>query len=146
MLWIWAPHGAAMLLYSLLKKGRTRLAHSIFSTLATHTGLVQDITHTDCWAQNGTTHSHVFTTFSCWFSAKRTQNRVKNSSKTIIYSIPSAQVRDASSLWFSFNYSAFSFIYIYICTNNIQNTQAHTCIYVHTNITFCFVHCVMLAN
>ena len=136
-----------MLLYSLLRKGRKMLAHSIFSTLATHTGLVHDIT--DRLLGTKWQHSVMFSQLSTVDFQQIRPKIVKNCSKTIIDSIPSAQVRDASSLWFSFNYSAFSFIYIYICTNNIhkhKNTQAHTRIYVHTNITFCFAHCVMLAN
>ena len=44
-----------------------RLAHDVFHILAMHAGLVYDITDTDCWAQNGSTHAHVLVTFKLQF-------------------------------------------------------------------------------
>ena len=56
---------------------RKRLAHHIFNTFASHVSLICDITDsdTDCWAQNGSSHGHVFTTFEHWFLATRMRNR-----------------------------------------------------------------------
>ena len=57
-----------MLAQSLPTKSRKRLAHDLFATFATHAGLVHDITDTDCWAQNGSTHGHVFITLNFIFN------------------------------------------------------------------------------
>ena len=49
-------------------KRRETLAHHIpiCNTFATHSGFVHDVTDTDCWAQNGSTHGHVSATFKFW--------------------------------------------------------------------------------
>ena len=39
---------------------------------------VHNATHADCWAQNGSVHSHVFRTFNCQFSTGRSRNWMKN--------------------------------------------------------------------
>ena len=42
-----------------------------------HTGLVYDITDTDCWAQNGSTHTHVLVTFKLQFVRNGTRHWVQ---------------------------------------------------------------------
>ena len=46
-------------LFKLPMKGRKRLAREAFDIFATHSGLVHDVTDTDCWAQNSRTHGRV---------------------------------------------------------------------------------------
>ena len=43
-------------------KSRKGLARDAFDTFATHAGLVYDVTDTDSWTQNGSTHGRVFAT------------------------------------------------------------------------------------
>ena len=69
-----------MLVRSLTMKNRKRLAHNVPDTFGTHTGFVYDVTVTDCWAQNGSTHGRVFATFRLRFSANRTRNREEHCS------------------------------------------------------------------
>ena len=45
-----------MLIRSLLKKSRIRLARDVFATYATHASLANDVIDTDGWAQDGSTH------------------------------------------------------------------------------------------
>ena len=63
LLTIWAPQGPARLVHSLPMKSRKRVTCDLFHMTATHASLVYDITDTDCWAQKGSTHGHVFKTF-----------------------------------------------------------------------------------
>ena len=49
--------------FSFLMKTRKRLACDMYTTFATHAGCVYDVTDIECWAQNGSTRSHVFVTF-----------------------------------------------------------------------------------
>ena len=44
-----------------------RLVCNVFDTFATYSGLAYDSTDKDCWAQSGSTHSCVLTTFKCCF-------------------------------------------------------------------------------
>ena len=45
---------------------------------ATHACFVYDVTDTDRWAQNGSTHGRAFAAFERRFAANRSRNRVKN--------------------------------------------------------------------
>ena len=66
-MWIWAARGVAMSVHSLLNEEQKKVGSRYVWYLATHFGPVHDITEADCWAQNGSTHGHVFATFKCWF-------------------------------------------------------------------------------
>ena len=44
-------------------KEKTILAHDVFDNFYTRSWFVHDVTDTDCWAQNGSTHCRVFVTF-----------------------------------------------------------------------------------
>ena len=44
-----------------------------FGTFVTHAGPVCDVTDTDCWAQNGSTHGRVFMSFKRQFFNKQNQ-------------------------------------------------------------------------
>ena len=61
--WCLESEGAAMLVHSLPTKSRKQLARDVFKSFATHSGLVYDVTDTDCCVQNGSTHDRVFTVF-----------------------------------------------------------------------------------
>ena len=50
-----------------------RLVSDVFHTFATRVSLIYDVTDTDCWAQNGSTHGRVFAIFK-----QKTRNPVKN--------------------------------------------------------------------
>ena len=88
LLLIWAPHGAAMMVFSLPTKSRKRLVHDVFDHFATHFRLVH-ITDTDCWTQNGSTCDHIFTTFNSQILLKinkyiyilKKKNSTRNSEK-----------------------------------------------------------------
>ena len=56
--------GSSMLICFLSMK---RQARDIFDTLTTHADLIY-VTDADCWAQNGSTQSHVFATFKHQFN------------------------------------------------------------------------------
>ena len=45
-------------LYQKRSKQRWCLTYFVFDTFATHSGLVYDVTDTDCWAQNGSNQSY----------------------------------------------------------------------------------------
>ena len=45
--------------------------------LATHSGLVHDITDADCWAQNGSTHGNVLQLSNVDFFTDRSRNGVE---------------------------------------------------------------------
>jgi len=60
---LYAPQRGTMLVQSLPMKSRERWFCDVFDTLAMHAGHVHDIIDTNCWAQNGSTHGHVFTAF-----------------------------------------------------------------------------------
>ena len=47
-------------------KSRKRPACDVFDTSATRSGLVYDVTDTDCGAQNGRTHCYDFATYKRW--------------------------------------------------------------------------------
>ena len=59
---------------SLPMKSRERWFCDVFDTLATHAGLVHDTIDTNCWAQNGSTHGHVFTAFEHRFWSSRKED------------------------------------------------------------------------
>ena len=63
---------------SLPMKSRERWFCDVFDTLATHAGHVHDIIDTNCWAQNGSTHGHVFTAFEhrFWSSCNEARSQV----------------------------------------------------------------------
>ena len=61
-LWNWAPQGTIMMACSLPMKSRERLTCDVLDTFAKHSCRVHDLNDADCWAQNGSTHSSVFTT------------------------------------------------------------------------------------
>ena len=44
-------------------KSRKKWACDVFATVASHVNLVHDVTDTDCWAQNGSTHGGVLHNF-----------------------------------------------------------------------------------
>ena len=101
LLGIWASQGAAMLV-SLLTNEEQKRAGSRY--IWYYRDFVHDVTDTDCWAQNGNVHGHIFTTFKkCQFLANRTRNEVENGCKSNFYSSPSNRTFTASFLWFSFN-------------------------------------------
>ena len=52
---IWARQGAAILVHSLPMKSTKSVARDVFDTFATQSGLVRDVSDTDCQAQNGST-------------------------------------------------------------------------------------------
>ena len=54
-----------MLVLSLRMKNKKGLAPDLFDTVVIHSSLVSDVTGTDFWAHNGSTHDHVFATFEC---------------------------------------------------------------------------------
>ena len=68
-------HGTAMVVYSLPIKSRTDKGWLVivFDIFVRHSFLVRDITDTDCWAQNGSTHSCVLTAFRHWCVTNRTR-------------------------------------------------------------------------
>ena len=59
-----------MLVRFLQMKSRKRMSHDVFDTFTPHSGLVHDVTNTDCWAQNGSTHGRVLATFKRRFFNK----------------------------------------------------------------------------
>ena len=61
-----------------LYQRRPETIGSEFDTFAPYSGLVHDVTDTDCWAQNGSTHKHIFATFKCRVLTNRARNGVKN--------------------------------------------------------------------
>ena len=67
-----------MLLRSLPKESRNRLARDVFDTFTTHAGHVYDVTDTDCWGQNGLTQCRAFTTFKRRLLTNGTRSRMKN--------------------------------------------------------------------
>ena len=73
LLQIQAPLGASMLVCFWPMLSRNRLPCYVFDTLVTHANHVYNITDTDYWAGNGSTHCHVFTTFKGRFFNKQNQ-------------------------------------------------------------------------
>ena len=69
-------------------KGRKRLAHGVSDTSATHAGLVHEVTDTHCWAQNGSTHGHVFIIFRRRLLINRMRNWEKSCCVNIFLCIP----------------------------------------------------------
>ena len=63
LLQISIPKSAAILFRSLPEKRRKRLSSAEFDIFVSHSGLVHDVTDTDRWAHNGSTHGRVFATF-----------------------------------------------------------------------------------
>ena len=57
-----------------IKQNEKRLVCDVFDAFATRSGLVYDSTDTDCWAQSGSTHSCVFTTFNFFLGTNWTRN------------------------------------------------------------------------
>ena len=55
-----APQSIAMLVSSLPRAGK-KMAHDALDTFTTDSNLVQNVTYTACWVQNGSTHGHIFT-------------------------------------------------------------------------------------
>ena len=64
LLQIGAPQGTGMFAHSLWRKSRKNLIHDVTDTSATHTGLLRDVTGTDCRAQNGSAQGRAFTSVS----------------------------------------------------------------------------------
>ena len=62
LLWHWAPRGTIMMACSLPMKSGERLTCDVLDTFAKRSCHVHDLSDADCWAQNGSTHSSVFTT------------------------------------------------------------------------------------
>ena len=52
-----------MLFHSLPMESRKRLTHDVFHDVATHSGVVRDVTATDSWAQDGSTHGRLLANF-----------------------------------------------------------------------------------
>ena len=81
-LWIWTPQHTAILVHSLAMKIWKGMAHGIFNTSSRHDYLVQDITDTECWAQNSSTRIIIiFTNFKCQLLT----NTLKNQTKTCYF-------------------------------------------------------------
>ena len=80
-IWIWAPCGSVILVYSLTMKSKKGWLTSIFYTCSTHACHIHNITEADCWVQNGSPRGYQFLT-------SRTTNRVKNCCVLICF-IPS---------------------------------------------------------
>ena len=68
---------------SLFTSEEQKLACDVRDTFATHVSPVYNITDTDCWAKNGSTHSHVL--FKHWFRTNRAKQLVKNNNSCCIY-------------------------------------------------------------
>ena len=66
-----------MLIRSLHMRSRKKLTCDVIDTIATYVDPVHDVTGTDCWAQNGSTHGHVFAALKRSFLTNRTRNGVK---------------------------------------------------------------------
>ena len=60
-----------MLVRSFQMKSRKGLVRDVFDTFATRSGLVYDVTDTDCWTQNGSTHDRVAATAKRRFLTNR---------------------------------------------------------------------------
>lgn len=54
------------------------MAHDALDTFTTDSNLVQNVTYTACWVQNGSTHGHVIPISICHFLINRTKNSEKN--------------------------------------------------------------------
>ena len=65
----------AMLIRSTPKKSRKMLLSDACDTFATHASMVHNVTDIDCWAQNGSTHGHVFATFQHRFLTKKKKRK-----------------------------------------------------------------------
>ena len=52
------------------------LKRTLFDTFTKHASLVFDVTNTDCWAQNGSAHSHVSLTYNCGLLANGMRNSI----------------------------------------------------------------------
>lgn len=72
-------------------KELTRLTQFKFDAFARRSRLVHEVTDTNCWAQNSSSHGYVFTTFKHQLLTNRMRNGVKthNCCMNIFYSIPS---------------------------------------------------------
>ena len=70
-----------------LYRAQKRFACGLVNTFATHAGLVQDITDTGRWAQNGGTQGCVFVTFKHPFLPSRTRNWLTNCCVSVFHSI-----------------------------------------------------------
>ena len=135
MLQTLAPWGTAMLVHSLSKTklpfralmSKKRLAHNIFNTFASHVSLICDITDTDCWAQNDSSHGHVFTTFKHWFLATRMRNReikLKTAVCFIVYFYYSfLSIGHVILLQFSFPLNHFNQLYVSLFYCNRENVN-----------------------
>ena len=55
-------------------KERTRLTQDKFDAFAPHSHLVHEVIDTNCWAQNGSSHGYVFTTFKHQLLTNRVRN------------------------------------------------------------------------
>ena len=84
-----------MLVCSIALKSKKGLARDVFDTFATHTDLAHDVTDTDCWARNDSTHGRCFVDFKHQFfqiisldSTNKTRNCVKNCCVLVSCCIP----------------------------------------------------------
>ena len=103
------PLGADMLVCSLQMESRNRFTQDIFNTLPDMLALcMYDVTNTDSWAQNGSTHSPVFGTQTSFLN----KLDEKSSKNLCIYiflnSIPINRACDTSSVQHPFKVCASS--------------------------------------
>ena len=93
-----------------------------FSTQITHSSLVDGITDVDCWAQNGSTHGHVFATFRCNLFLTGPENLAQTNKQTkryIFHSFPINRACDAS-YYPRFNFTVTKLLHINRSYDDIQ--------------------------
>ena len=87
LLWIWTLPGTTMLVYSPYQQEQKKLGFwGTWYFCYTQSILVYDVTDTDCWAQNGSTHGHHFKTFKC--SETELKTAVRNFSTPFLWTEP----------------------------------------------------------
>ena len=86
---------------SLPMKSRERWFCDVFDTLATHAGLVHDIIDSNCWAQNGSTHGHVFTAFKHKFWSSHKEDKKSSGLLLFVFFLLFLLIGPIMFLWFS---------------------------------------------
>ena len=68
------------------RKKKKRLSRDVYILLPlSQSSLVHDVTKTDCWAQNGSSHGHIFATFKRRFLTNRNRNRLGKKCVSFIF-------------------------------------------------------------
>ena len=87
LLQICSPQCTAVLVHSLSRKSREGLAHDVFDPFPTHASPICNVTDTDCWTQNGSTHVHVFflQISNVDFLTNKSGNQLKNTAFIFLF-------------------------------------------------------------